>query len=143
MKFLTFILSVSLWAISPQISAKEPALPLDQIKLPQGFSISIWAHVPDAQAMTLGDQGTVFVGSKSAGKVYAITEKAGKRHVYTITSKLKMPAGVAFHDGALYVSSINKILRFDNIENTLDHPYPPHTITTEYPKETYHGRQNI
>ena len=143
MKFLTFILSVSLWAISPQISAKEPALPLDQIKLPQGFSISIWAHVPDAQAMTLGDQGTVFVGSKSAGKVYAITEKAGKRHVYTITSKLKMPAGVAFHDGALYVSSINKILRFDNIENTLDHPSPPHTITTEYPKETYHGWRYI
>lgn len=139
MKFLSFIFLVSLCAVTSQINAQVPELPLDKIKLPPGFSISVWANVPDARTMTLGDKGTVFVGSKSAGNVYAITENAGKRQIRIIASKLKMPNGVAFHDGALYVSSVNRILRFDNIENTLDQPLPPRIITADYPKETYHG----
>lgn len=143
MKLSYFVFSISLYATGTQINAQELTLPLDKIKLPAGFSIDIWARVPDAQAMTAGDKGTIFVGSKSAGNVYAITENNGKRQVRVIASKLKMPTGVAFHDGALYVSSINKILRFDNIENTLDHPAPPHVITTDYPKETYHGWRYI
>lgn len=143
MKLSRFVFSVSLCTISLQINAQESNLPLDKIKLPPGFSISVWAHVPDAQAMTLGDKGTLFVGSKSAGNIYAITENEGKRQVRVIASKLKMPTGVAFHDGALYVSSINKILRFDAIESALDHPAPPRIITTDYPKETYHGWRYI
>lgn len=143
MKLSRFVFSVSLCTISLQINAQESNLPLDKIKLPPGFSISVWAHVPAAQAMTLGDKGTLFVGSKSAGNIYAITENEGKRQVRVIASKLKMPTGVAFHDGALYVSSINKILRFDAIESALDHPAPPRIITTDYPKETYHGWRNI
>ncbi|MDF0678354.1 MAG: hypothetical protein P0107_04705 [Nitrosomonas sp.] len=66
--------------------------------------------------MTLGDKGTVFVGSKSAGNVYAITENAGKRQIRIIASKLKMPNESHFAT-ALYVSSANRILRFDDIEN--------------------------
>ena len=139
MKLLSFILLASLCAVTSQVIAQAPELPLDKIKLPPGFSISVWANVPDARTMTLGDKGTVFIGSKTAGNVYAITENAGKRQVRIIASKLKMPNGVAFNNGALYVSSINRILRFDNIENTLDQPLPPHIITTDYPKETYHG----
>lgn len=142
-KFSPFILLVSSWMIAPHIHAQAPELPLDQIKLPPGFSITVWAHVPDARAMALGDKGTVFVGTKSAGKVYAITEQAGKRQVHVIANKLKMPAGVAFHDGTLYVSSVNKILRFDDIENSLTQPVSPHVITTDFPKETYHGWRYI
>ncbi|MXS84669.1 sorbosone dehydrogenase family protein [Nitrosomonas sp. HPC101] len=143
MKFLSFIFSISLCAITSQINAQKLDLTLDKIELPPGFSINVWAHVPDAHAMTLGDKGTVFVGSKTAGSVYAITENDGERQVRTIASKLKMPTGVAFHNGALYVSSVNKILRFDSIENTLDHPAPPRIITADYPKETYHGWRYI
>ncbi|WP_292966714.1 PQQ-dependent sugar dehydrogenase [Nitrosomonas sp.] len=127
--------------MASQINAQEPELPLDKIKLPPGFSISVWAKVPDARTMALGDQGTVFVGSKAAGNVYAITEKEGSRQVHIIASKLKMPTGVAFHDGALFVSSVNKILRFDHIEVTLDQPAPARIITADYPKETYHAER--
>lgn len=143
MKFSSFILMASLCALSFQNNAQTPELPIGNINLPSGFSISVWANVPDAHAMALGDKGTVFVGSKSAGNVYAITENEGKRQIRIIASKLKMPAGVAFHDGALFVSSVNKILRFENIENQLDQPAQPHIITADYPKETYHGRRFI
>ncbi|MCC6916380.1 MAG: PQQ-dependent sugar dehydrogenase [Nitrosomonas sp.] len=141
MKFSSFIFLASLCALASQINAQEPELPLDKIKLPPGFSISVWAKVPDARTMALGDQGTVFVGSKAAGNVYAITEKEGSRQVHIIASKLKMPTGVAFHDGALFVSSVNKILRFDHIEVTLDQPAPARIITADYPKETYHAER--
>lgn len=132
---LTFLL----YTFIASVNAQEPALPLDKVKLPPGFSISIWANVPDARAMALGDGGTVFVGSKSAGNVYAVTENKGKRQVRIIANKLKMPAGVAFFEGALYVSAVNRILRFDDIENTLDNPAPPHIINADYPSETHHG----
>ena len=51
----------------PQQQAASP-LPLDTIKLPPGFSIELYsAEVPNARQMALGDKGTVFVGSRTAG----------------------------------------------------------------------------
>lgn len=114
-------------------------LPLEKIKLPPGFSINLWAKVPDARALSLGAKGTVFVGSRSAGNVYAITDHDGERRVRIIASKLKLPSGVAFHQGALYVSAINRILRYDQIEQNLDQPPQPQVVIDSYPKETFHG----
>src|SRR6266581_89975 len=90
-------------------------LPLDKIKLPPGFAIELLAQVPNAREMTLGTRGTLFVGSTDAGKVYAVTARpAGPATVTTIASGLNRPVGVAFHDGALYVSAVSRILRFDD-----------------------------
>ncbi len=138
----------SLWSIlglglvvSPAYSAS--ALPLDTIKLPPGFSISIYARdVPDARSMTLSPNGTLFVGTRQAGKVYAIR---GRDHdhvadtVTTIAQGLQMPNGVAFHNGALYVAEVSRILRYDNIEEHLTAPPQPVVITDIYPRETHHG----
>jgi hypothetical protein len=53
--------------------AAAQGLPTDQIKLPPGFSISVFARdLPDARSMTWGDRGTLFVGTRGAGKVYAV-----------------------------------------------------------------------
>ena len=123
--------------------AKDIDLPLEKIKLPPGFSIDLWATVPDARALALGDKGTVFVGSRSAGNVYAITEQNGERQVRTIASKLKLPSGVAFHKGSLYVSAINRVLRFDQIEDNLDQPTQPIEIFDRLPKEDFHGWRYI
>ncbi len=51
-------------------------LALDRIKLPAGFEISIYAsNVPNARSMTLSPNGTLFVGTRSAGNVYAIVDR--------------------------------------------------------------------
>ena len=50
---------------------------LGTIKLPDGFRISTYAEkVPNARQMTLGADGTVFVGSRDrgAGQVYAVVD---------------------------------------------------------------------
>ena len=61
--------------------------------------------------MALGAEGTLFIGTRTIGRVYAV--KDGK--VRTIASGLNQPNGVAFRDGALYVIAINRVLRYDNI----------------------------
>ena len=94
-------------------------LPLDKIKLPPGFMISLYAdNVPGARSMALSPDGTLFVGTRG-DKIYALPNRShGKRadEVITLAENLNTPNGVAFRDGALYVAEVNRILRFDGIE---------------------------
>ncbi len=144
MKLSLFLsLFILIFCNSVQAVAQDADLPLEKIKLPPGFSISLWAEVPDARALTLGEKGTVFVGSKSAGNVYAITDHNDKRQVRIIASKLKQPFGVAFYQGALYVSSVNRILRYDRIEENLEQPPQPIVVTDSLPNESFHGWRYI
>jgi len=124
-------------------AAAQPALPLDRIKLPQGFVIETVARVPNARAMTWGEHGTLFVGSTDTGKVYAVTLAGTNATVRVIASGLREPAGVAFHDGALYVSAISRILRYDGIETRLDNPPAPVVVTEAFPTDGHHGRKFI
>ncbi len=91
--------------------------------------------------------GTLFVGSTGAGKVYAVSfPPAGTREgviVRVIASGLPEPAGVAFRDGALYVSAIDRILRFDDIERHLEDPPKPVVATEELPADRHHGLKYI
>ena len=79
--------------------ARAGSLPLEQITLPPGFSITLYAtDVPNARGMVLGANGTLFVGSKQDGRLYAIVDDDGDHRanrVYTIARGLHMPVGVA------------------------------------------------
>jgi len=121
--------------------AATQGLPLERIKLPPGFEITVFADdVPNARAMALGDRGTLFVGSMRAGRVYAIRVRDGKAAgTVTIASGLTMPVGVAFRDGALYVSDVSRILRFDGIEANLEKPGKPVVVSGRFPTDTHHG----
>ena len=128
-----------LLTIGPGASAQ--GLPVEKIRLPPGFEISVFAdNVPNARAMSLGDQGTLFVGSMNAGNVYAIKIRDNKAvETLIVASGLTMPVGVAFRSGALYVSEVSRILRFDNIEPNLAAPPRPVIVSDRFPTETHHG----
>jgi glucose/arabinose dehydrogenase len=118
-------------------------LPLERIKLPPGFEINVYAQVPEARSLALGEQGTVFVGTRSTA-VYAIVPRPeGKPDVVKIADGLNVPNGVAVRDGALYVAEISRILRFDNIEANLRNAPKPAVVTDRYPRETHHGWKYI
>jgi glucose/arabinose dehydrogenase len=115
---------------------------LEKIKLPPGFSISVYAEVPNARSMCFGANGTLFVGNKDEGNVYAVVDenKDGKGDkVYKIASGLNSPNGVAFKNGSLYVAEISRITRLDNIENKLGNPPAPVVVYDKYPTEGHHG----
>src|SRR5471032_1043692 len=121
-------------------SGAHAALPVDEIKLPAGFSIAVLSDdLPSARAMALSPKGVLYAGSLD-GHVYALELKDGRvtaKHV--IASDLDEPAGVAFHNGALYVSAISRILRFDDIDDHLDAPPKPVVVTDKLPSDRSHG----
>jgi glucose/arabinose dehydrogenase len=123
------------------------ALPLDQIKLPPGFSIDVYAAgVGNARQMALGDKGTLFVGSRNdrthGNRVHAVVDSNGDHkadRVITIATGLSSPSGIAFRDGALYVAEISRVIRYDGIESRLDNPPAPVVVNDSLPTERHHG----
>ncbi len=117
---------------------------LDKLKLPEGFSIEVYANVNNPRQMTLGDDGTVYVGSmnKAGGRIYAVLNpnnapKASE--VVVITGGLKTPSGVTYKDGDLYVAAISRIYRYNDIANNIKSGNKPDIITSKLPTRTHHG----
>ena len=117
------------------------AAELDEISLPPGFHITVYApDVPNARQMALGPPGVVFVGSRSEGKVYAVVDReGGNRAVHVLASGLNQPSGIAFRDGALYVAAVSRILRFRDVARDLAHPPKPEVVSDAYPSDAHHG----
>ncbi|WP_442794037.1 PQQ-dependent sugar dehydrogenase [Paraburkholderia sp. HD33-4] len=126
--------------LAAQALTANAALPIEKITLPPGFHIEVLSDdVPSARAMTFSPKGILYVGSQD-GHVYALELRNGRvtgRHV--IASGLQMPAGVAWHEGALYVSAVSKVVRFDAIDAHLTDPPKPVVVTDKLPTETHHG----
>ncbi len=114
---------------------------LDKLRLPPGFSISVYAEVPGAREMTLGPGGTLFVGTRE-GNVYAVVDAGDgtkAKEVVRLARDLNEPNGVAFRDGALYVAEVSRVLRFDGIEDRLNDPPKPVVVRDDYPDKKAHG----
>jgi glucose/arabinose dehydrogenase len=127
----------------PQSNGRD--LPIDLIELPPGFEIEVYAaDLPGARSMTLSPEGTLFVGTRSEGKVYAVRDENGNDRadpgeVFFIAEGLDMPNGVAFRNGSLYVAEVSRILRYDRIESRLDDPLDPVVVKDDLPKDRGHG----
>jgi glucose/arabinose dehydrogenase len=128
---------------APRLTVTPPdQLPTERLRVPQGFRVELWAHgAPGARMMALGDNGTVFVGTRVIGRVYAISDQGGQRQVRVVAQGLRQPNGVAFRDGALYVTAINEVLRYDGIEQKLEGPGQPVSLTQTFnlPNDEHHG----
>jgi glucose/arabinose dehydrogenase len=135
---LAFLLLFLALYTSPVSAASD--IQLDKIKLPPGFQIELFARLPGARSMTLGSKGTLFVGTRREGKVYAVANGGtAKAKVYTIAKGLDEPNGVAFHNGALYVAEISRVTRYDNIEERLADPPKPVLVNGTFPDKSHHG----
>ncbi len=124
----------------PPIPTAADKLPVDKLKVPAGYKIEVWASgVGNARSLTMGDKGTVFVGSRLLDRVYAIVEKDGKREVKIVATGLYRPNGVAFHKGTLYIAELSQISKIENVEDKLDSPQKPTVIYSDLPKDEGHG----
>jgi len=124
----------------PPIAAAADKLPIAKLKLPPGFNIEVYAaDMANARSLAEGDKGTVFVGSRLVGNVYAISNKDGKRSVKTLVSGLYRPNGVAFKNGTLYIAELSKVSKIDKVEDNLDTSPKPTMIYDNLPKDEAHG----
>ena len=126
-----------------RVEDPDEQLPLSRISLPAGFEIGVYAaNVENARSLSLTPSGTLFVGTKEAGAVYAIPNADGDAHgdrVIKIADKLHAPNGVAFYQGTLFVAEQNRILRFDEIEKNLEQHPSFVVINDSYPDVDHHG----
>jgi glucose/arabinose dehydrogenase len=129
---------------APRMTVTPPdQLPTASLRVPEGFRIEVFAHgIPGARMMAMGDRGTIFVGTRAIGRVYAVTPNAdGTTSTRVLAQGLRQPNGVAFLNGSLYVMAINQVLRYDNIEANLENPPQPVDMTAAFglPTEEHHG----
>lgn len=139
--FLWITLAAVLWGCNSASDTAQQTL--DKLELPENFSAEIYAaDVPNARQMALGDDGTVYVGSRREGKVFALVDRNSDYKtdtVFTIAEDLRMPSGVAYRNGSLYVAAVNKVFRFANIDERLQDPPDSTLITDDYPTDGHHG----
>src|SRR6186713_2953129 len=132
--FVVLFCGAALAAAVP-LSGRQSPPPLAPLTLPAGFRAEVFAeNVQNARSMVLGAQGTVFVGSQYAGRVHAVVDRDGDHkadRVVTIASDLDQPNGLAMRNGALYVATASRLLRFDDIEKHLDAPPTPVAVLAE------------
>ncbi len=123
---------------------------LSRLTLPEGFSIrALTLEAPDARQMALAGNGTLFVGTRRRGTLYAIPNalSAQSPEVLTLAKGLKMPNGVAIANDDLYVAEVSRILRFPNIAASVGGGSPgqaPYAVVTDQlPDKTHHGWKYI
>jgi glucose/arabinose dehydrogenase len=144
-RLITCVLVV-LWLPGCSPARMQKGIHLDKIEMPPGFKISLYARVPGARSMALSSKGILFVGTREEGKVYAVLDD-DKDHaadeVIVVANDLRMPNGVAFRKGSLYVAEVSRVLRFDNIEADPANPAEPVVVNDSFPAEEHHGWKYI
>ena len=151
------LIIISFFSFLPFTNVEDNTLKtqLENLILPEGFKIQLYASdVENARSMAISPSGTIFVGNRRSDNVFALKDTDGDNIVdkkYLITDKLKnMPNGVAFHDGDLYVAEVNKIWKFENIEENLSYAdkfdeylEEPILISDDFPSDRHHGWKYI
>lgn len=131
LRFISVLLALC-WPVLSQ------ALPIQQLRFPPGFKIERIATVENARQISQAPDGTLFAGSRNAGKIYRLRKDAqGQYQVETLISGLAMPSGVAFHDDTLYVAALNRILRLE--QPLQDKPGSWQKVTDYLPDREHHG----
>ena len=91
---------------------------ITKLQVPEGFEIQEFVtEIDDARQMVEGSN-FIFVGTKSAGNVYAI-DKNNANKVSVILTELDMPTGVALKNGDLYIAETDTIHVVKSIEEKL------------------------
>lgn len=142
--FQRWMVSMGLCCVAPVAwAAPAPAQLAARLQVPPGFKVTLFADgATHAREMAWGEHGTLFVGSTGAGKVYALRDDdhdGRADSVRVVANGLHNPLGVAFRKGALYVSAVGRILRYDDIEARLDAPPPAVVVVNDLPREDHHG----
>lgn len=131
----------SLLFLAPSL-ARSHDLPLETLRLPPGFQISVFAELTNPRQLAISDSGIVYAGSFRAGNLYGVIDADSDGtadKVVTIDRDLLLPTGVAVRNGDLYVGAVNKLLVYRNIDQTVEATPEPFVLYDELPEETTHG----
>jgi len=126
-----------------KINTQIEDLPLNKISLPEGFKIETFAtEVENVRAITQSDNGIYYAGSRGAGNIYALID-LDKDNVIDkqviIFKDLTYPTGIVWHNGDLYFTEINRVLKVINIDEVYDKNPTYEIVNDNFPTDEHHG----
>ena len=143
-KSLGFFLAALILSGCTQATASlKPGDLLPDIRVPEGFKIAVYAGpIEDARSMALGADGTLYVGSRDAGNVYAIRDMnsdgvADESRI--LVKDLTFPNGLAILNGDLYIADMTGIRRIPQSQLHTMTPVAPETVFEGFPAKKHHG----
>ena len=142
-RILLLITAAVFFAAAYAFLSSDDHLPLEKIRLPEGFAIEVYADsIPNARQMALSPNGILYVGSRQHGTVHAVVDSDGDMQaegLFLIDEDLELPTGLAYRDGSLYVAAVSRILRYDEIDLRIQSPPEPVVVVDDLPTERHHG----
>ena len=92
------------------------AMALDgKLSVPIGFAVTRFASVPNARAMVVGPDGSVYVSQPGRNAITRLVDTNGDGVADSnaiVLSGLDRPHGMAFHNGKFYVANTGGVVRF-------------------------------
>jgi glucose/arabinose dehydrogenase len=125
------------------IAVPAAEIPVRNLRVPPGFRVELWASgMPGIRAMSRANNGRIYAGTRGIGRVYEITDNGRERTSRVLVDRLTQPA-VTYHNGNLYVASIDKVLRYDGIDTNPN--VQPVDLTARFalPPEQHHNWKYI
>lgn len=125
------------------IAVPATEIPVRNLRVPPGFRVELWASgMPGVRAMSRAGNGRIYAGTRGIGRVYEITDNGRERTSRVLVDRLTQPA-VTYHNGSLYVASIDKVLRYEGIDANPN--VQPTDLTARFalPPEQHHNWKYI
>ncbi|TDS15078.1 glucose/arabinose dehydrogenase [Maribacter caenipelagi] len=129
-----------------EVELDSTDLALLDLNLPEGFEIKVYARgVDGARSMAMGDDGTLFVGTRTENNVYAIQDTNGdfKADNIMVLDTMEVPNGIAMRNGDLYVAQVGSLWKYPNIEDQIGGEVNKELIYDDFPTEFHHGWKYI
>jgi glucose/arabinose dehydrogenase len=112
------------------------------LSLPDGFAIEVYAEVPKARSLVVAPElGVVFVGSRGR-TVHAIVDADmdGRAESVTVAADgLRVPNGLAWRDGRLYVAEQHRVVRYRFPDRAALGRVAPEVVFDGLPDKRWHG----
>jgi glucose/arabinose dehydrogenase len=115
------------------------------VNLPPGFVANVFAADLGApRALAVDPGGTLIVSIPTRGQVVALPDRGTGRavEVVTLAERLRLPHGLAFRHGELYVAETDRILRFRYDPKALT-ARDPAVVVTSLPAGAHHWTRSI
>ncbi len=108
--------------------------PLDeprQALIPEGWTIGVWARIPEARLETWTPDGALLVSLPATGEIVKLTPKPGAApEQSTLLEDLDQPHGMAFAGSTLYVAESDQIDAYDYANGAAVNP---RTVAADLP----------
>jgi len=116
---------------------------LRRVSLPPGFSIELYAKVPNARTLVaVPDLGVVYVGNRHGDNVYAIRDenlKGKPESIVRAAHNLKVPNGIAWKEGWLYVAEQHRLIRLPTLSDGRLDADRLDVLYDKLPDDSWHG----